>query len=621
MTDAPEITARLASVDDPARARRRLIDGPEPVTWGQLAGRAARLRTLLDSAGVGRGDRLAVATDDEAELAAAFVACLRSGIVLVPLAGEAAPSEARALMASTDPAAILVDDAIATAWRLSEEGEGRVGVPLWQIAAAAPAKPTLFGRLLGRKKEAAEAAPTGPLRYPALLDAHTPWSGPDLDIGGDDVALVLATSGSTGGPKRVPLTVGNLIAQAETMPRLFGIDADSRVMNLSPMIHVDGITGLFVALWTGSTLVRTGPFTIPRLQETLDALYRHRVTHALLVPTMLSLALRLGQDLRDAFGGDELRLVISTAAPLPATLQSEFEQATGTKIVNMYGMTEVGNVLFSGPDEAARRVGSVGVPVDCEVRVVDSEGGPVGDGETGELLVRGPSVMPGYLGPVSGLVDHDGQPWFATGDLVRVDEGGFFHVVGRRKRLIIVGGRNVHPEEVSDVLVSHPAVVEAVTVGLPDESFGERVVSCVVTREEAATASLLEWSAKRLSPYKVPRDLYVWDSLPRTPSGKVKPDAVVERLAAMGHRATEQGGARDVEAEVITLAAAAFRAAPSELTLSTSSADFRGWDSFAHLSLILALEETFGITLSPREITAADTLGAATRLVRSKLGG
>jgi len=280
----------------------------------------------------------------------------------------------------------------------------------------------------------------------------------------------------------------------------------------------------------------------------------------------------------------------------------------------MYGMTEVGNVLFSGPDPESRQLGTVGIAVDAAVRVVDSDGAQVPDGAIGELQVRGPSVFAGYLG------DEPGDPWFATGDLVTRAPSGHVTVVGRKKSTVIVGGRNVHPEEVERALATHPAVARAAVVGLPDPLWGERVVAAVEADGDQVTeAELSAHVASRVADHAVPRQLRVVSTLPRGHSGKVDRGAV-QALLADDADAGELA-AQDLEVQVLALAAAAFRVPVADLSVGATSQGTRGWDSMAHLDLVIRLEQHFRIALLPREIMALESLGDAVQLVAERRAG
>lgn len=539
--------------------------------------------------GIGAGDRIALATAADVELAPVLLACLRLGVALLPISPEATGVEAQALLAPAAPSLLIADEAVLATWRLDTPAA------TWTIRA--------------RRGWFAKKAPAD---LDAKLAAVSPIADLPETVDADRDLLLLATSGSSGTPKLVRLTVMNLVAQAETFERELGFDATARVLNLSPAVHVDGVTGIFAALWSGSTLVRPGRFSVDRLPEVLHAFYRYRVTHALVVPTMLQLLARLADDLRAGLATGDLRLLVSTAAPLPDALWAEIEARTGIPVVDMFGLTETGNVLFTRPGEAMHR-GTLGRPVDCEARLVVEGVVLNGPGE-GELEVAGPSVSPGYLGAPRE------SAWFATGDLLARDADGIFRLVGRKKNVIITGGRNVSPEEVDAALASHPGVLEAITVGLPDDIWGERVESCVVPRDPAVDLDeVARHAASRLSPYKQPRALHRRASLPRGPSGKPLRHVVRDELLASGGVATTTRHLAPLDERVLVLAAEVFRVPVTALSRTSAPGAPRTWDSLAHLQLVTRLEEAFDVELAPREITRIDSLARAIDLIAEKL--
>ncbi|MBL4686398.1 MAG: AMP-binding protein, partial [Nannocystaceae bacterium] len=464
------------------------------------------------------------------------------------------------------------------------------------------------------------ASGAGAQRFPAALPtepAPLVSPSPDPDPDPDIEALVLSTSGSTGQPSLIPISQRNLGAQAETMGRQLGIGAGDAVLNVSPLNHVDGVTGLFMAWWTRSTLVRV-PFQIHALHEFTDAVWRYDVTHAVVVPTVLSLLLRLAEDVREAFAAERFRLVVCTAAPLSEEIWRNFEQATGRPVVNMYGLTECGNVLFAGPDEASRVPGTVGRPVDCELALLDESGAPSAAGDQGMIWISGASVAT----RAPGVVQRDGQSWFPTGDLARRGEDGLVRIVGRKRNVIITGGRNIFPQEIDAALMAHPDVLESATLGMADSVWGEQAQSVVVVRgDEVDEAALAAHVAERLADWKVPRRVHVWPALPKGKTGKVDRMAVRRQLteSAGSDSGTASRDMAAVESEVLSLASQSFRVPREAVTVAARAGEFRGWDSLAHLTFVVALEKAFGLDFDPSEVVAIETLAQAVTAVLGKL--
>jgi long-chain acyl-CoA synthetase len=594
------VTVRYRFLAGEIPSRVSLIEGPTPLRFGELAERVGRTRSMLSE--WPSGTRIACALADDDALTVLFAACLAQKLSLLVLDPGAGAAQVHHALGACEARVAFVDRNCMALWAL----ESRKGLVVWPHEP--PVRKTLFTRLLGKHSERVGST------WPACAADLPPLSQDPGPIPAETEAVVLRTSGTSGVPKLAIITHGNLAAQAITMPRQLGLGPDARVLNLSPASHVDGITGIYIALFTGTTLVRFGEFNIPRIPELLDAFYRHRVNAAVVTPTLLRLLLKFAEGLGEAMSTGDLRLLVSTAEPLAPELWQAFEAETGVEICDMFGMTEVGNVLFSGPDAASRQPGSVGLPVDAQVRVVDDSGAPLPFDSVGELQVAGPSVFPGYVGePPTG-------PWFATGDWVRQSSSGHVTVVGRKKSVVIVGGRNVHPEEVERALATHPAVAGAAVLGIRDPLWGERVVAAVEADGNAVTpAELTAHVASRVADDAVPRLLLVLDALPRAPSGKVDRSAVLALL--QGGRDQQTWTAEDLERQVLALAAAAFRVPFEGLSPLSTARGTPGWDSMAHLDLVIRLEQQFQIALLPREIMGLDSLGTAIRLVAEKRGG
>jgi len=562
----------------------------------ELRERSDKARALLMQSGLRPGDRVAICLEDEAEVAVLFIACLDAGLPLVLLDPGAGAAQVRSTLSAADVRAAVVERQLAERWGLAPEP----GQHLW-LAAPRPQR-RLVDRLLGRRQ------PGRADTYPALTDALDGAAGLSEHAPASE-ALVLSTSGTTGLPKLARLTHGNLLQQAELLRDRLGFGAAARVLYVAPLSHVDGIHGLHAAACNGFTLVRPGPFSIPSIPSLLDDIYRHQVSHLFINPTLMRLILEFGSDLSVVFA--DVELVTSSTAPLSVRLWESFEDATGVRVSDAWGMTEIGNATLSGPDDQSRKVGSIGCATDCEISVRDEHGAEVADGCRGELFVRGRSVFAGYVGEP----ERTPGAWFATGDLAVRSAAGHLQLVGRRNSVIIVGGRNVLPGEVDLALEAHPEVRAAATIGLADPIWGERVVSFVeADASRVDDAALIAHLEGRLADYQIPRIIRVLDSLPRGRSGKVPRDAL-EALVVRD----EEDTSLDVTAGVLDVAASIFREPRDALGMDTTPDSCRGWDSMAHLDFVQRLEHTFGVSLAAEDILAIRSLADAVDRVRSKL--
>jgi malonyl-CoA/methylmalonyl-CoA synthetase len=453
------------------------LAGPDG-RWLSAAELEERTRTVAAryaAAGLRAGDRLLVSGTASVDLAVAHVAALRLGLVVVPVNTAFGAAEIGAVAGAADPALAVLDDP---------------------------------RRLPGvRSTGVAVDLPGGP--------------APDLDVAGpDDTALLVFTSGTTGTPKGVPLSHGNLLATSAAIEVAWRWTPGDRLLLALPLFHVHGLgVGLHGTLLAGASAVILPRFGVDFVLDTIAA---SRATLMFGVPTMW---VRLAASHRVAQLG-ALRLCVSGSAPLDPSTFAALEAGIGSPVIERYGMTETG-MLVSNPHDGDRRAGSVGLALPgVDVRLEGREGA----GEpAGEILVRGPNVFTGYIGG-AGADAFTADGWFRTGDLGRADPDGYLRIVGRAKELIITGGFNVYPRDVEEVLRDHPAVADVAVVGVPDPEWGERVVACVVasdtTAAPAATA-LLAWAAERLAPYKRPREIRFVDELPRNALGKVVRAALV----------------------------------------------------------------------------------------------
>ncbi len=578
-----------------------LITEHGALTYGELLHYMRRIGGGFVTRGWRPGRRIFLAANDDRHVLCAAMAALANGLVPV-MADPAAPAPAAAVLRQVaDTDACILDLALAESWGISAD--------VWQIRPEPPRRAgELYRRLLRRNTAPAQGWFA---ELDALGDGPPAWQP-----SGDAPAMIFYTSGTTSRPKGVALSHGAITAHIATLARQFAHGPDSLVNNLLPWHHVDGfMQGPLVTLAAGGTLYRPAPFRIANIQRIVDSLYADRITHLVAVPTMLAIIVRLADGLRDVFETPELRMVISTAGYLDENLWRNFEDRARVRLVNVYGLTEtVSGGLFCGPDDATRRIGTLGRPVDCRARIVDGEGRDLADGETGELWLAGENMMLGYLNDpdATAAVLKDG--WLRTGDLAKRDSEGFFHFAGRLKNVLVSGGHTIQPEEITAALKTHPGVAEAVTIGMAHAELEEAAIAAVVpapgnTLDEE---TLIEHCRAYLAPYKVPRRIVILKELPYGPSGKVRADdlraLIGKTQAGAGHEATDR--------RVLDIARRCFH---SHIELSAASVPETtpGWDSMAHLEFVMALEAAFAIRLSSQDIMNLTSLAAAIEIVEA----
>jgi len=473
------LSAERARQTDPTRPV--VILGEQVVTYAELDARVARAAGLLMEHGVGRGDRVALQLPKGLAFLELHLAALGLGAATLPLNPTYTPREVAFYLEDAAPKLSVVADPGAAVW--------------------------------GRGLAAADAR--------AALDAAAPAALPD-QLDPETVAVLCYTSGTTGRPKGAVITHRNLGATVRALHTAWRWGRGDHLLHVLPLFHIHGLfVAMHGALYAGATTTWMTRF---EPQRALELLAERRCTMFMGVPTHYNRFLRLpAEALAPDLSG--VRLFTSGSAPLPARVHGAFAQRFGHRVLERYGMTEVGIVL-SNPVDGVRKPGAVGRSVPgarLEIRDPDT-GGRVPPGAVGELFHAGPSVIRAYLDRPEATAAAIQQGWLRSGDMGRVDGDGDVHLVGRAKDLIISGGLNVYPSEVEGALLEHPAVAEAAVVGEPDPDLGERVVAFVVAAPGAALepAALVAFARERLAPYKCPKAAQVVAALPRNAMGKVQ---------------------------------------------------------------------------------------------------
>ena len=476
-------------------------DGRRRLTWAQAADRVARSASALHTLGANPGDRIAILSDNSAAYFELYWAAPWGGLILAHMNTRWAVPEVAAALNDCSPTFLLHDSANAAAAR---------------AAAAACRSPTHLIDL---------DAP-GEGGWNALVEAADPI--PDAGSAEQAPVALFYTSGTTGQPKGATLTAANVFSAGLMIASPFDLSPATRALCVMPMFHVGAGTFLI-----GLTSAAASIWIEPRFDaaRTLDLIEHERLTHSVLVPTMISQLLdQPNADRRDM---RSMRRLIYGAAPMPDALIARAMQVMPDVGFNQgYSMTETtatGTSLSPADHADPRRRRSVGQALpgnDIEVRAPD--GRPCNDGDVGEIWIRGPGVMAGYWNrpAETAAVIRDG--WLRTGDAGFLDADGYVHIVDRLKDMIISGGENVYSAEVENVLHDHPAVAECAVIGLPHPHWGEQVVAVVHLRQGTNTdAALLEAHCRsRLGGYKVPRRFVLSpDPLPKGGSGKIlKPE-------------------------------------------------------------------------------------------------
>ncbi|WP_318565526.1 long-chain-fatty-acid--CoA ligase [Peribacillus simplex] len=335
----------------------------------------------------------------------------------------------------------------------------------------------------------------------------------------DDLAVILYTSGTTGKPKGAMLSHRNMASNVKAISRLAEFTEEDRMIAVLPMFHVFCMTVCInVPIACGATIVIVPNFSPANVINTIR---REKATLFTGVPTMFSFMLQLPEATAKDFSS--IRACFSGGASIPLELLHRFEEKYDVRILEGYGLSETAPATAFNPLRGTRKAGSVGIDImDVKNKVVDTNGFEVPRGEIGELIVQGPNVMMGYLGMPEATSSALKDGWFYTGDLARMDEEGYIYIVDRKKDLIIVGGYNVYPKEVEEVLYQHPAIVEAAVIGIPDKEYGEIVKAFVVSKDECITMDdIFHFCQDKLTKYKLPKQVEFKKELPKNSTGKI----------------------------------------------------------------------------------------------------
>ena len=478
------------------------LDTGASYTWSELNDRVGRAAGLLaDTYRVDAGDRIAVIAENDPRVFELQFACIRLGAIMAPLNWRLAPAEIAYQLGDLEPTLLICDDR----WRdLAEKASQMIGsrLPILQWETSSESNDVY--------EQTIEHAPFVPARMVSL----------------DDPTHVLYTSGTTGVPKGALSTFGTMTSHAANVADLVAVtEPGARVLVQQPLFHAGGLhTVANPALYFGGCVVTSRRFVADQCLDLMLAAGTEGqgITHFIGVWTMFNDMTQLPKFQNANFSGMRHGHLGGSAPPREFF---ELWASHGLIIQQFYGGTEMGPAITGLPRaHAIRKSSSCGLPVrHSEVRVVDPDGKDVAQGETGEVWVRGPSVTPGYWRRAEQRDEFFTDGFFRTGDAARVDDEGFYYIVGRYKDMYKSGGENVYSAEVEKELLSAPGVSEVAIIGIPDDRWGEVGRAVVVPRpgEQVTLDGLVQHCEGRLARYKFPKSLIVVDSLPRNPTGKV----------------------------------------------------------------------------------------------------
>ena len=470
------------------------------VTYRELDSETAKLANGLKELGLSEGDRVTVQVDKCIEMVYLYLACVRSNIIFHPLNPAYKEKELSYFLDDAKPSLFLSnEETISSISDLSLEHS--------------------IDHLFVLNND-------GSGNFSDISTSEDNYI--TVACSDDDIAALLYSSGTTGKPKGIMLSHGNISSNAESLVKAWGFQESDCLLHALPIYHVHG---LFVALgcvfMTGAKLKWLESFDADVVLKSIP-----ECTVMMGVPTYYTRLLK--RDLLDSKLTEGIRLFISGSAPLLEETFNEFNQRTNHQILERYGMTET-NMNTSNPLKGNRKPGTVGLPLeDVQVRVVDEENNELSQGEIGNLQIKGPNVFKGYWEmPEKTKEDFSKDGFFNTGDKGLIDEGGYVSIIGRSKDMIISGGLNIYPKEIESLIDKIEGVLESAVIGLSDEDLGEKVVAVIVSEESKTLdeKKVISEIKDQLAGFKAPKEVKFIDQLPRNAMGKVQKNILRETFS------------------------------------------------------------------------------------------
>lgn len=480
--------------------------GRNPLNYQGLYQQVQRTTQQLRSIGVAASDRVAIVLPNGPEMAVVFLA-VTSLAVSAPLNPQYLQPEYEFYLTDLRPKALIVmhDDESAVI-----EVARELGIMIIRLITSASDGSFIL---------AAETDCSPNPHVAAVSKTNA------------DVALVLHTSGTTSRPKIVQLTQANLLASAENIAKTLALTPSDRCLNIMPLFHIHGLMAAVMAsVWAGASIICCPGFLQTKFFSWME---KFRPTWYTAVPTMHQAILARAQEHKHVLETVQLRFLRSSSASLPPSVLHELESTFCAPVIEAYGMTEAAHQMSSNPLPPGTRIaGTVGLAAGPEMAIMDETGNMQAAGITGEVVIRGDNVTPGYCdNPIANAAAFT-QGWFRTGDQGIIDHQGYLTITGRLKEIINRGGEKISPREIDEVLLGHPAVQQVVTFAVPDRNLGEDVAAAVVLRRTNSTseAELRQYAAQQLAFFKIPKKIVFLEKIPMGPTGKLLRIGLAEKL-------------------------------------------------------------------------------------------
>jgi len=558
--------------------------GRLPLSYEALLAQMEDVRASLNSVGIGRNDRVILALNNGPEMAVAFLATAAC-VTCVPLNPGYRADEFEFYMSRLNAKALIVDSENDSPAKAIASDLGLSIIELAPVTDAAAGVFKLEGgqRLANQQGGFAQA---------------------------DDQALLLHTSGTTSTPKFVPLTQDQILNQARNNQMFLGLTEEDLCLNVMPLFHSTGLVGVTLAsMISGAGIVCPPGFYAPKFVDWLD---EFRPTWYTAVPSIHQAILLRAAEEKERVSQNRLRFIRSSSSPLPVAVLQELESTFAAPVIESYGLTECGMIACNPLPPGRRKVGSVGVPTLVDLAVMDEE-----------VVVRGACVMNGYEGNAAANEESFKGEWFKTGDQGFIDSDGYLFLTGRIKEIINRGGEKISPQEVDAILMSHPAVDQAVTFAVPNEVLGEEVAAIVVLKPQSAVTEkeLREFARERLADFKVPRQVLFASEIPRGQFGKIQRTRLAkllgvearDQLPSKAEVAYEAPSTRE-ESELAQIWA---RVLGRELVGIHDDFFRLGGDSILATQVISQVRSVFNVELSPASLFEMPTIAELARSIQA----
>jgi acyl-CoA synthetase (AMP-forming)/AMP-acid ligase II len=488
---AATILDLLAGEDD--RIALTAPDKPS-ITYKQLRQNVRELTANLNSFGIGKGDRVAIAMPNSPEMVVTFLATVTCATA-APLNPKYKQEEFAFYYEDTNAVALIVlDEGI-------EAALAALTSNMLVIRATSNPDGTLLFQKIG-----------GMERSPHAKELTEP----------DDIAMILHTSGTTSRPKRVPIRHRNLVASARNITSAYELSAADTTLCLMPLFHIHGLVGCLLSTFaSGGMLVCPNGFNALEFWKLVDA---YKPTWYSAAPTMHQAILSRASRNKAIIKVNPFRFIRSSSAPLPPVIIEQMEATLNAPVLESYSMTEAAHLMAANPlPPKTRKPGTVGYGFGVDIAIMDEAGNLLEKGQLGEVVVKGANVVDGYENNPEANAKAFTSSWFRTGDQGMLDEDGYLRLTGRLKELINRGGEKISPLEVDDVLLRHPTVAEAIAFAVPHKMLGEDIHAAIVVTDKSVTEQELKaHCSASLAEFKVPRQFHILDELPRGATGKLQ---------------------------------------------------------------------------------------------------